>query len=182
MVKMSSANLYKVNRSCRSGGAVGENPRCYRALNDFVDDSYSRTVMSVLDYGAGLNAIHTRRLGDAGWVKVTAYDIGRNVQDHLHNPQALLNQYDVVIASNVLNVQCTPDMLRQTLNELRDAVKPGGLLLANYPASPRYCNVGTLGLGRRLRLRGLYSHSHPQLFGLGYVRYTGGLAKHGGAS
>lgn len=50
---------------------------------------------------------------------------------------ALDRQYDVVFASNVLNVQSSLLMLRETLSQIYNSVKDDGEFIANFPISPR---------------------------------------------
>jgi hypothetical protein len=106
-----------------------------------------------LDYGAGKEATHTKKLRREG-LDVVAYDFGENLT-RFHDRDALEFSYEVVIASNVLNVQSTKRMLAQTLDELERACAPGAILVCNYPASPRYLpEVDAKGIERRLARRG----------------------------
>ena len=91
---------------------------------------------SILDFGAGKGAVHTQWLRDEGF-DVTAYDFGDNVVEGLHDRNALHRQYKVIMASNVLNVSSSLDMLLKTLKQINNSLEPGGELICNYPASPR---------------------------------------------
>lgn len=84
----------------------------------------------ILDFGAGKYQIHANKLRDMGH-DVTAHDFSDV------NPDALNRQYDVVYASNVLNVQGSPTMLAYTLQQIHSLVKPGGVFIGNFPADPR---------------------------------------------
>jgi hypothetical protein len=64
-------------------------------------------------------------------LKVEPYDFG-------FNERALRSYYDIVMASNVLNVQTNRKMLKSTLAEMACCVNEYGFILANYPKSPRY--------------------------------------------
>ena len=97
-------------------------------------DKYKR----ILDYGCGSEFIqgnYLRRLG----FNVDGWDIGNN------KPQNCVNElrqiYDVVYASNVLNVISSVDMLMETLEQVYNCLNYGGLFIANYPSSPRKMNV-----------------------------------------
>ncbi|HEY6020162.1 MAG TPA: hypothetical protein VIY48_09750 [Candidatus Paceibacterota bacterium] len=93
--------------------------------------------MRILDYGAGWKAIHARGLRDLGY-EVVAHDFGRNFDPAVHDAGALSRVYDVVYASNVLNVQCTTSALARTLYELASVVEPErGFAVVNYPTDPR---------------------------------------------
>jgi SAM-dependent methyltransferase len=84
----------------------------------------------ILDFGAGKYQIHANKLRDMGH-DVTAHDFSDV------NPDALNRQYDVVYASNVLNVQGSPTMLAYTIQQIHSLVKPGGVFIGNFPADPR---------------------------------------------
>lgn len=125
------------NKTSRSGGASAKNPD--GTIRAVVPKYVMQTVdkdKSILDFGAGKTAEHTKALRDAGYKNVTAYDFGSNLGE-FHDANALSKTYDVVFASNVLNVSSDEEMLRDTLTEIRDAVKSGGKAIFNYPGSPR---------------------------------------------
>lgn len=119
------------NATARSGGAVGE-----AALVPSFAGKIAGKGQSILDFGAGPRALHTMRLRAAGHT-VTAYDFGENLVPGIHDPAALSRQYDVVFASNVLNVADTEALLQLTLRQIVAAVKPDGSALLNLPAQPR---------------------------------------------
>ena len=155
--------IKRANRSARSAGAVGRFPLCYQALRDItqtqvVDDrTYGPAGRAagrqfwpggnILDFGSGPDAIHTKMLREDGF-RVTAYDFGDNVTDEV-DADALSRSYEVVLASNVLNVQ-EEELIEATLNQLFDAVKPGGCLIWNYPSSPRYMGLSARQMIQRV--------------------------------
>jgi 2-polyprenyl-3-methyl-5-hydroxy-6-metoxy-1,4-benzoquinol methylase len=57
-------------------------------------------------------------------------------------------QWDVVCLSNVLNVQRTEEELADTIKLACAALKPGGFLVWNYPATPRYLPWFGIGMMR----------------------------------
>jgi hypothetical protein len=90
----------------------------------------------ILDYGAGKDAVHTHALRNEGY-NVVAHDF--HAVPGMHDPEALKRRYDMVLASNVLNVQGTAAMLASTLNDLAGSIKPaGGQAIVNLPSQPRY--------------------------------------------
>jgi 16S rRNA A1518/A1519 N6-dimethyltransferase RsmA/KsgA/DIM1 with predicted DNA glycosylase/AP lyase activity len=89
--------------------------------------------LTFLDYGAGKKAIQTKKLIEAGY-NVTAYEIGKNVTE-LHDANALSKKYDVVFASNVLNVQRRMKRIEKMLSEMDACSKK--YIIMNYPSSPR---------------------------------------------
>lgn len=93
--------------------------------------------LRILDFGAGKAAAHKLSLEKEGY-NVDAYNFGENTVQGLHIDGPLTsNTYDVIYASNVLNVQSSLGMLEETLDEIKNTLKPAGIAIANYPASPR---------------------------------------------
>jgi SAM-dependent methyltransferase len=129
---------------------VGKDPLCYRHLRA----NWSGNVpgLSILDFGAGRYAHHAKKLWRRGY-DVTAYEFGDNIDLGIHTTDALDFVYDLVIASNVLNVQSDERMLTKTLREISGALEPGGVLICNYPSSPRYAGISVESMERRLRAR-----------------------------
>ena len=125
----------KANLACRVCGAVGGGA----ITPKYVRQTSSRTE-TILDFGAGDQAPHTKTLKEEGF-NVTAYEFGQNVVEGIHDPDALSRKYDTVFASNVLNVQSGRPMLRATLKEIFDATE--GRALFNYPRKPRYSALST---------------------------------------
>lgn len=96
---------------------------------------------TVLNFGCGIfdrkgEIPHSARLRQHGFL-VTNHDIG----DHSRHgvPDALERKYDIVMASNVLNVQPNWATLAKTLAEIAAATKPDGKAILNYPRRPRFC-------------------------------------------
>lgn len=119
--------------TARGKGAVGSKavlPRVVRAEVEATD-----CVERVLDFGAGPDRRHTRALAEdfdqmgRGDIDVQGYDLG-------DSKNILGKGWDVVFASNVLNVQSQPWELRDTLADLWLA-QGEGRLLVNYPKEPR---------------------------------------------
>lgn len=86
-----------------------------------------------LDFGCGIYRRHTQTLVDAGATAAVGYDF------HFADTKAAIfaQQYDCVVASNVINVQSSVDGLRATLREIEHCLKPEGYALVNYPNDPR---------------------------------------------
>lgn len=94
----------------------------------------------VLDYGAGKDPVITKWLSENGF-NVTAHEIGDNITSD-HDNEALKYKYDLVIALNVLNVQQDKPMLNKSLEQIKDALKHGGLLIATFPKFPNETGMG----------------------------------------
>ena len=88
----------------------------------------------ILDFGCGSEFIQGKYLRDLGF-DVSGWDFGEN------KPQECVDKlekiYDVVYASNVLNVISSLSMLMETLDQIYSCLKDGGMFVANYPKSPR---------------------------------------------
>lgn len=125
------------NATSRSNGASAKNKDgSIRAIVPRYVFNNVEKYKSILDFGAGKGAMHTKWLREQGF-NVTAYDFGENCIEGLHDKNALKNKYDVVMASNVLNVCSSQNMLEETLRQISHSLKCGGVFVCNYPASPR---------------------------------------------
>lgn len=125
------------NATSRSNGASAINKDgSIRAIVPRYVAEHINKEDSLLDFGAGKDAVHTKWLREEGF-NVTAYDFGNNVIEGLHDKNALHKQYKVIMASNVLNVQSSLDMLLETLHQIDGSLEPGGEFICNYPSSPR---------------------------------------------
>jgi len=124
------------NATSRSAGAVGG-----KAITPRYVQTIAKQTDSILDYGAGKDAVHARRLRSGG-LNVTAHEFGANRNEN-HDILAMTRQYDIVYASNVLNVQKSRSMLWDTLNQIRNSAKDGGRVVFNYPESPRLAEIST---------------------------------------
>jgi SAM-dependent methyltransferase len=134
----------RMNKTSRCTGAVGAKALVPRVVDGVLSDNLK---MTVLDYGAGKDAYHTKNLRARHWHEghtIVAYDIGDNVIAGLHEPTALdlPEFYDMVYASCVLNVQESQQAMLNVLAEVKRVLKPGGVFICNYPASPRKSDVG----------------------------------------
>ena len=132
------------NSTSRGRGAVGE-----KAIAPKIVSQIARKSDRILDFGAGKYAQHANALRRRGF-NVTAHEFGDN-QNWRHDPNALTRRYDIVLVSNVLNVQSTIPMLRKTLAQIKNAIAPGGFAIANYPASPRKLGLSAQNMLRTLQ-------------------------------
>lgn len=103
---------------------------------NLIPSLYNDKNISILDYGSGRNAWHSRYLISLGY-NVTAYEIGKNFNDLYHSKTSLKSVYDVVYASNVLNVQPNVVFLKTVLSEIEQCTSDNGSFICNYPYSPR---------------------------------------------
>lgn len=136
------------NKTARHLGAVGGKALVPRVVSETSDKNES-----ILDFGSGPDAAHSQHLREQGFTRVTAHEFGANVRPGVHNPQALQMEYDTVFASNVLNVQSNESMMNRTLDQLAQAVKAEGRLVANLPESPRKMDIDAQRLTKMLSQR-----------------------------
>jgi len=118
------------NATSRARGAIGA-----KAITPRYVQTVAQPHHEILDFGAGRDAIHAQTLKKIG-LNVTAHEFGSNISG-VHDPEALNRQYDIVYASNVLNTQSSPEMLKTTLDNIHRTIKRGGSFIGNLPASPR---------------------------------------------
>ena len=140
---MKKTEIAKANNSCKSANYRAVVPR-------YIMDTAPKDAV-ILDFGAGPKACHTKMMLEDGW-DVTAYDFGENITE-THDIDALSKTYDIVFASNVLNVQSSEEMLEETIKQMWDAVKKGGILVVNYAGSPRYISWSTKEMDEWLKKR-----------------------------
>jgi len=124
----------RTSRTSKNTGVVGGNAVVPKFVEMYISDSDL-----ILDYGCGKYPLHAIRLIEKGY-NVKKYDFGNNVGD-LHDSDALDYKYDLVYASNVLNVQSNTEMLLKTIKEIKSLLKPNGKFIANYPIAPRKNNM-----------------------------------------
>lgn len=103
----------------------------------FVVNSISKD-KKILDFGCGSEFIQGKYLRELGF-DVSGWDFGDNKPKDC--VEKLEQVYDVVYASNVLNVISSRQMLMETLEQIRGCLKDGGIFIANYPQSPRKMNI-----------------------------------------
>ena len=139
------------NATSRSNGASAKNKDgSVRAIVPRYVSEHITKEESVLDFGAGKGALHTQWLRELGF-NATAYDFGDNVIEGLHDKDALNKQYKVIMASNVLNVQSSIQMMFTTLRQVYDSLEFGGKFVCNYPSSPRKMPLSASTLGYMLK-------------------------------
>ena len=122
----------------RSGSSVFDKNGSVRSVvARFVADHVD-TCGKILDYGCGSEFVQGNYLRQLGF-NVDGWDIGNNKpKDCVSELQQI---YDVVYASNVLNVISSMSMLEETLSQIYNCLKDGGIFIANYPAAPRKMDV-----------------------------------------
>lgn len=112
----------------------------------------------VLDYGCGSTAPHVQALDVMGY-DIVGYDIGDDDVGLVDKGALRRRKYNVVLASNVVNVQPSWAALNTVLDELRLAAGTRGMVIMNLAEDPRWLfNPGATGdeqLHQRLKRRWL---------------------------
>lgn len=96
--------------------------------------------ISVLDYGSGKDAYGTQILKEY-FADVTSYDIGSNFNTVWHDADALNRLYDIIMMSNVINIQPSVENIKDVLYEGKDCLSSNGHLYCNLPKHPRKCEI-----------------------------------------
>jgi len=96
---------------------------------------------TVLDFGAGKDAVQAQILKEEGFKNITAYDGDPRSNEDVIDKNALNKKYDVVYASNVVNVQRSEEEIRQLVKVLYSHAKE--TCIFNYPSSPRKAGLKT---------------------------------------
>jgi hypothetical protein len=139
------------NATSRSSGASAKNnDGSIRAIVPRYVAEYINKEEKMLDFGAGRDAVHTKWLREQGF-DIVAYDFGDNIIEGLHDKDALNKKYSVIMASNVLNVQSSMNMLWGTLRQIYDSLEYGGKFVCNYPSSPRKMDLTATELAHILK-------------------------------
>lgn len=140
---MTEEEIKIVNKTCRDNKVIGQNAIVPRVVEEFFSEPANRLYYPlVLDFGAGKNLIHARRLRELYRdISVFAYDIGDNhTPYHLTRKQIIAaSPFSLVYASNVLNVQPSMEALVETIEFIR--LLCGGVAIVNYPVKPRKLDV-----------------------------------------
>ena len=150
---MATAEQIKIaNSTSRNSAAIGQKAITPKMVRKYIDMKDGKDSMTILDFGAGKTAAHARALVEEGY-NCLAHEFGDNVDPRYHCELAMLNKYDVVYASNVLNVQQSYDMVVETLTEGKRVLKPEGVFIANLPLSPRKMDITAQDMEEWLRIQ-----------------------------
>ena len=110
--------------------------------------------IKILDFGAGRDIFGTKMIREAGF-DCTAWEIGANFNKELHDYHALKRKYDIVFASNVLNVQPTIEdtiaIMVDVRNNLLVEQERGGYFFCNFPMKPRHNGMTDMQLEMHLK-------------------------------
>ena len=111
---------------------------------------YATKTDKILDFGSGKYPAYTIWLKNQGF-NVTAYEFGNNINPVYHDVNALQKKYNIIFASNVLNVQSSEEMMETTLSDIKKSLLQGGLFIGNYPTKPRKMNMTNKELEQKFK-------------------------------
>jgi hypothetical protein len=132
---MTHKEIVTANKTARSSGAVGKKALLPRIIKDKMPCLDS----SILDFGSGPKAMHTLHLREKGYRYVDAFDMGSNYDPKVHivRKPEMINSYDIVMASNVINVLSSLSAIKETIHQISWFTNHKGVALINLPTSPR---------------------------------------------
>ena len=136
---MSDSQIERVNQTSRTNGGFVKPIIYNQVVGDLLKEQKIPKTGSFLDFGSGNPPSGTESLRKKHNLSITAYDIGDNVGEGV-DENALSKRYDVVLVSNVLNVQPNWAEVTNVLKQVKRVVKKTGVVIANFPSSPRLIN------------------------------------------
>ena len=133
-----TSRTQKYNPEVTKGRGIGE------ALVPSFAMNLALKTQTVLDFGAGKHPFYVMKYRDIGY-DIYGWDLPdsmryweENYEEEIQPPGGLNKQFDMVYASNVMNVAPSEEFLRRmTLDTIKSALKNGGMFIGNFPASPR---------------------------------------------
>lgn len=140
-------------------------PVVYRYYETLIEGLPSQ--VAVLDFGAGSDPQYAPRYS------IEAYDIDA-FGNPLHYLGSMIQEFDIVLGSNVLNVAPNECWLERTLNDIAMALKPSGYAVVNFTLDPRPLQQAW-GETSRGSVRKLESFFLSRFFG--EVQYVPGFGK-----
>ena len=136
---ITSDEIAAANKTSRNSKAIGGKAITPKAVREYID-TFLNSDCTILDFGAGKSAAHARAFVADGF-NCLAHEFGDNIDPRYHCELALQNKYDIVYASNVLNVHTSLHNLLETLDTVKSVMKDGGVFIANFPLEPRKMNL-----------------------------------------
>jgi ubiquinone/menaquinone biosynthesis C-methylase UbiE len=100
-----------------------------RVYHYAVEDIINKEKDTVLDFGSGAARYWQNKLAKQSYV-IESHDL--SIPNNIS-----LNSFDVILVSNVLNVQETRNQLRETLKQIMRFSKSGTRIVWNYAETPR---------------------------------------------
>lgn len=143
--------------TARGKGAIGRHPLCYREAARRAPRIYAhkKRKLTLLDYSCGTGDQAAQLLQDLTTEGIKALIVHYDLHPSYRDPARDGRRYDLVIASNVLNVQETEEQLSRTLQHLHNiSLHSGCQVLCNYPNNPRKLGINLATLLERIEAAG----------------------------
>jgi hypothetical protein len=139
------------NATYRSKGSsvFDKNGNVRSVVARFVASSIGKD-KNILNFGCGSEFIQGKYLRKLGF-NVSGWDFGNNKPENC--VEKLERVYDVVYASNVLNVISSRPMLMETLEQIKGCLIDNGVFIANFPQSPRKMQISSKELSKIIKER-----------------------------
>lgn len=137
MFTVEEINIANATYRSKGSSVFDANGNVRSVVANYIANHINKT-KKILDFGCGSEFVQGKYLNDLGF-NVSGWDFGNNKPKECVD--SLERVYDVVYASNVLNVISSHSMLAETLSQIYDCLKDGGMFIANYPQSPRKMNI-----------------------------------------
>lgn len=146
--------LHKINATSRERGAIGERPAAWSLALPYL--RAAPRGVRVLDFGAGRTMRHVRAYRkELPHLVIEGYDIGANhTREHLPLDALMLESFDVVICSNVLNVQPSDAAIAAIVFDLALVAGHNGVIFASVPKAPMYHPTAPTMVAAQLQRRG----------------------------
>lgn len=137
--------IKRIQKTARYSGAVGNK---LTAVSQWAI-KLGYPGLKILDFGCGLKHKQTNKL--------RKYDLDVTPHDFEINSSLPGSEFDIIMLSNVLNVQEKQEQVLEVLLSCKNLLAPGGYVLANYPQSPRRIKSMTKDVLEDI-LGGVFSH------------------------
>jgi hypothetical protein len=137
----SSSYMKEVNKTDRTKQLKGFSKR--KIYSKEIIGKYIKDKDVILDYGCGKNPCPIELPEDKKDIYFTRFnhDIGKNTRYPGVTSILPFNFVDIVIVSNVLNVQPDMEHIERVLGEVDFCMKDEGIAIINYPKEPRKAEV-----------------------------------------
>lgn len=134
----SAQSISIANKTLRSAGSsvFDKDGNVRSVVSRFVFENFCSDD-KICDYGAGRNAIQTMWLRANGFQHVDPHDFGENRPAD----ERFGRNYDVIFASNVINVADSAAMIEWDFRDMKSHAKNGATIVWNYPTTPRKANL-----------------------------------------
>jgi len=156
-LKKTAEYKYQVASTYRNGkGAVGGKSLVVKYVEEIADP-----LDYILDFGCGYDGIYVQEFHKKGYASVYGYDVVldeklldlpfKTFSNDLYGAFGIsYTHWDIIYASNVLNVQPSEEHLEAVIQILAGLCSNNTILVVNYPSDPRKSGVDAKGVKEML--------------------------------